>query len=485
MKFRMITALTVAAIILFLLPFALVFFDVEGQGVFSVVAVVLFVYIGVFIFAGIPKFLVFGIYGLTISGVLLLIPVDYQLPIIIIGTFLFIMNPLSFFERMLETKMKDENVLPININLGGSYWPFYEYRKEMKNFYHLPQQKKLFTKKWYLQARQMTMILLYFTGVFVFIHEINYISNTLENFSWYNFFTLYIVIIIFLLAYFINKKGFTSTFRTFGISLFPPIIYLLLTSDVQDALRYSLSGGIFVFALVIMGVELYNLYQRVAYDAYHYYDVEQQLEVYANALFEPLVYNETMTLYGEYQLKINRETFLEHLHDILVYANFFRFIITAYSFSKTQTIIIAEFHHRGKKRAHKFKTFLETKYHSSTFLDLQKDPEKTLYEKHFFHQTEYIIARAHRLADLLKELHIDTTIILSLMVYFKNREDFIRMQKEVPMLEIPDLQYEDYITARIDIKTINNHYIIEEAIRDMLLTLMTYHGKYIRVSVFY
>ena len=178
----------------------------------------------------------------------------------------------------------------------------------MKNFYHLPQQRKLFTKKWYLHARQLTMILLYTLGVFLFIHEINYIANRIEDFNWYNFFTLYIVIIVFLLAYFIHLKGFTSTFRTFGIALFPPIIYLILISNFHEALRYSLAGSFAIFGIIISIVELINLHKRVAYDSYHYYDVDLQREVYANALFEPLVYNETFTLSGHYQLKITKKT---------------------------------------------------------------------------------------------------------------------------------------------------------------------------------
>ena len=78
-----------------------------------------------FVFGGIPKLIIYAIYGVILSIVLSITPYDYQLPIIIIGTLSFILNPLSSFEKFLESKMKDENVLPIRISLRGSYWPFF------------------------------------------------------------------------------------------------------------------------------------------------------------------------------------------------------------------------------------------------------------------------------------------------------------------------------------------------------------------------
>ncbi|MFA7422557.1 MAG: hypothetical protein WCZ00_02360 [Acholeplasmataceae bacterium] len=485
MKSRLIISLTLSIVIFILMPIALSLFELKGQGIFMISAIISLVYIGVFVFGGIPKLIIYAIYGVILSIVLSITPYDYQLPIIIIGTLSFILNPLSSFEKFLESKMKDENVLPIRISLRGSYWPFFEYRREMKNFYHLPQQRKLFTKKWYLHARQLTMILLYTLGVFLFIHEINYIANRIEDFNWYNFFTLYIVIIVFLLAYFIHLKGFTSTFRTFGIALFPPIIYLILISNFHDALRYSLAGSFAIFGIIISIVELINLHKRVAYDSYHYYDVDLQREVYANALFEPLVYNETFTLSGHYQLKITKKQFDLHFHDLLVYANFFHFIITAYTIDKTEIHIYAEFNKKAHKRAHKFKTYLETKYKTNVSLDLKEDPEKTIYEKTFFHKSEYIIARAQRLAELLKDLSIDANIIISIIAYFQSEEDLMKISREYQVKRLTDVKYEDYITARIDFSSVNNEYMIETKIRDVLLSLMVYHGKYVRISVYY
>jgi hypothetical protein len=59
------------------------------------------------------------------------------------------------------------------------------------------------------------------------------------------------------------------------------------------------------------------------------------------------------------------------------------------------------------------------------------------------------------------------------------------MQNEYQVTLIESIKVDDYITARIDLKTVNNDYLIETKIRDVLLSLMVYHGKYVRISVYY
>lgn len=169
----------------------------------------------------------------------------------------------------------------------------------------------------------------------------------------------------------------------------------------------------------------------------------------------------------------------------MIYANYFHFIITAYTIDKDYIHIIAEFNQKAEKRAHKFKTFLESKYKTTVVLDLKSDPEKTIYENKFFHRPEYIIARAQSLAELLKELSIDANIIISIIAYFKNEEDLEQISKEYSVKRLSSVEYEDYITVRIDVNSVNNEYMIETKIRDILLSLLVYHGKYVRISVYY
>ena len=484
MKKRIIISSIFILLMLIALPFVLIFTEVHEQGLFFVGVLVAIVYIAIFIFGSIPKLVIYLIYG-GLTEIFLYLLQDYQIPIIMIATLLFLLNPLARFESFLNRHMSEESVLPIHISIHGSKWPFYEYRRAMKNFYHLPQSRKLFTKTWYLRLRQLLMLVFIAGGIFLFINQINMIVNTLDDFSWDRFFTFYMVIILFLLAQIIHLKGFTSMFRALSVSLFPPIIYLVLQSTFADPLRYSLAVALFVIAIVIAIWELINLYQRVIYDAYNYYDVDRQVEVYANALFEPLVYNESYTLCADYRFRGTQKEFDRALKDILVYANFFRFIIVAYAFGSDTIEINAHFHYRDEKRVRKFKTFLESTFKRKLDMRYFHDFNKSEYEEKFFHKPAFIIARTQHLAELLTDLQITAKIIISFIVYFETVEDLKEMGKTYQVVPLNDLKVDQYLTARIDIQSINDDYVIETKVRDFLLTLMINNGTFVRVSVYY
>lgn len=485
MKRRIAIAGSLTILIFITMPIALILLNLRGQGIFMISAIISLVYVGIYVFGGVPKMIVAFIYGLITFIFLYLLSEPYHLPFIIIGTLLFVLNPLSSFENYMTTKMKDEDVLPIRFSIRGSYWPFFSYQKEMKNFYHLPQARKLYTKKWYLHTRQMVMLGLVTLGIFLFILGINNIANSLNNFNWFNFFVFYNVIIVFVLAFFLFKKGFTSTFRTFVISLFLPIIYLIFISSFPIPLKFSLAGSIFIIGIVVGAIELTKYFHRVAYDSYHYYDVDLQLEVFANALFEPLVYNESYTYCGHFQIRVKPETFQKQFHDILVYANFFKFLITAYAYGNEMVHLYADFHFKHTKRADQFKTYLESKFKMQVMAKFEEDPNKELYEKNFFHRPNYIIARAQSLAGLLKELEIKTKIIISMIVYFELDEELEAFGEDFDYIELDDLSEEDYLTVRVDIPSVNVDYMIESKIREVLLSLMINHGKFVRISVYY
>lgn len=485
MKRRIAIAGSLTILIFLLMPIALILLNLRGQGIFMISAIVALVYVGVYVFGGLAKLIVAFIYGVFTFVFLYLLEEPYHLPFVIIGTLLFVLNPLSNFESYLEKKLKDEEVLPIRISIRGSWWPFFSYRREMKNFYHLPQARKLYTKKWYLHTRQIVTLFLVSLGIFLFILGINFIANTLDDFNWFNFFVFYNVIIIFILAFFLFKKGFTSTFRTFVISLFPVLIFLAIISGFPDAIRYSLIASIAIIGIAVCSIELFKFYQRVAYDTYHYYDIDQQMEVYANALFEPLVYNESFYLCGHYSIKVKLETFQKHFNDILIYANYFKFIITAYAYKSEMIHLYADFHHKDQRRPENFKTYLEMKFGMAVPATIEEDKNKETYEKTFFHRPGYIISRAQNLAGLLKELEIKTKIILSLIVYFELEEELEAFEEEFPVQRLTELSEDDYLTVRVDIPSINIDYMIESKIREVLLSLMVHHGKFVRINVFY
>ncbi|MDY0074795.1 MAG: hypothetical protein RBR75_02770 [Acholeplasmataceae bacterium] len=485
MKRRIAIAGSLTILIFIMMPIALILLNLRGQGIFMISAIVSLVYVGIYLFGGVPKLIIAFIYGLITFIFLYFLPRVYHLPFIIIGTLLFVLNPLSNFEDYLTTKMKDEDVLPIRFSIRGSYWPFFSYQKEMKNFYHLPQARKLYTKKWYLHSRQIVMLALITLAIFLFINGLTNIANTLDDFSWFNFFVFYNVTMLFVIAWMLFKKGFTSTFRTFVIGLFLPVIYLIFRSDFPDVWKYSLAGSMLFIGLIVSTVELIKYYQRVVYDSYHYYDHDLQMDVYANALFEPLVYNESFILSGHYQIKITIDEYHKQFKEILIYANFFKFIITAYTASKDSVHIYADFHKRDQKRAEKFKTFLETKFKTAVAFDLIEDINKERYETLFFHRPEYIIARAQSLAGLLKELEIKTKIIISIIVYFDLEEELDQFALDHPVTRMDELSEDAYLTVRVDVPSLNVDYMIEAKIREILLSLMVHHGHFVRISVYY
>ncbi len=484
MKRRIIISLIFILIILITLPFVLIFAQVHEQGIFLISVLIIVVYMAIYIFGSTPKLFIYIIYG-GLTALFLYLLQDYQIPIVMIATLIFVLNPLARFETYLNKIMSDGDVLPIHISFHGSKWPFYDYRKAMKNFYHLPQSRKLYTMKWYLRLRQLLMLLFIAGGIFLFINQINMIVNTLDDFNWERFFTFYMVTILFLLAWIIHLKGFTSMFRALAISLFPPVIYLVLLSSFTDPLRYSLAGSLFIITIVVGIWELVTLYRRVSYDIYQYYDVDRQLEVYANALFEPLVYNESYTLCADYRFKGTQKEFDRIFQDILVYANYFKFIIVAYAFGKDVVEINAHFHYRAEKRVLKFKTYLESKLKRKMDMRYFHDFNKSEYEQQFFHKPAFIIARTQHLAELLTDLNIRAKIIISFIVYFETLVDMQEMSKNYQLTPLSDLKVDEYLTARIDIQSINDDYVIETKVRDLLLNLMINGGTFVRVSVYY
>lgn len=485
MKRRIAIAGSLTILIFIMMPLALILLNLRGQGIFMISAIVSLVYVGIYVFGGVPKLIVAGIYGVITFIFLFFLERSYHLPFIIVGTLLFVLNPLSSLEEILSKKMSDEDVLPIRFSLRGSYWPFFSYQKEMKNFYHLPQARKLYTKSWYLHSRQIVMVMLITLGIFLFINGINHIANTLDDFSWFNFFVFYNVTMLFVLAWMLFKKGFTSTFRTFVISLFLPVIYLIFRSDFPDVWKYSLAGSMLLIGLIVSTVELIKYFQRVAYDVYHYYDPDMQMEVFANALFEPLVYNESFILSGHYIIRVNLENFNKQFKEILMYANWFKFIITAYTSGKDTVHVYADFHKRDQKRADRFKTYLEAKFKMAVSMDLIEDPNKEMYETTFFHRPEYIISRAQSLAGLLKELEIKTKIIISMIVYFELEEELESFHEDYQTTRLEDLSDDAYLTVRVDLPSVNVDYMIESKIRELLLSLMVHHGHFVRISVYY
>ena len=143
MKVRLITSIILLVCMALLFPYAIIQLEPFGQGVFSLVLFFSLVVVGYYIYGGLAKLTIYSIYLILLFLGLLYLPDAYQVTVSLVGTFIIITNPLQNFEKYIAKKMSKEFTNPIKINISGTYWPYFEYRREMKEFYHLPQIKKL------------------------------------------------------------------------------------------------------------------------------------------------------------------------------------------------------------------------------------------------------------------------------------------------------------------------------------------------------
>lgn len=479
--------LLISTIVIFIILIISFFLGNNDQrrfvGAFSMIWVA---YLVIIIFGGLPKFLVAIIYGVAISVFLILFP-EYNLVFIFIGAILFVLNPLSDLEDYFAKYMSNESSVIKQIR--GSYEPFYEYRREVKNYYHLPQVRKIHTKPRYVIRRQALVILMSLVAIFLLIREIDSLMRILtQPFNIHSFFGLtYLVILLVILTIILYRKGFQSMLNLLTISIFPPVAYSLFV-----AIKPSYLGIVLGFITLIMGVvvaiiEYLNYMKRIVYEYYHYYDSSKQEEVYANALFEPFVYNDSFYLSTQYVIRTDINTFQKKFQEILFYSNFKKFFITAYTFNKQKNLvnIYTEFHYRDSKKIDKFNTFLESIFEDSITYTTLNDINRTLYEENFFHNNDYIVARTLYLAELLKELEIKSSVIISIVAYFNNMADIKSIAQSYAITRLPSLDLENVITVRIDVRVNNVNYLIEAKTREILLDLLVNRGKYVRVSVYY
>lgn len=453
--------------------------------IYSVFSTVFLALTLVYLFGGTAKFIVMLIYSIIIIVTLILFP-DYQYPIIAIGTLFFILNPLANLETWMEKRLTEEDVLPIRISFRGRYWPFYTYRQEMKNYVRMPQTKKLYTKSWYLRTRQLVTIALLFAAIYLFINELKNIYFDLAEYNLIKIFTFYGVITLFTLTFILFKNGFTAAFRAAIMFVFIPIIYAIWFLPIELFSKIILSSVVAVIGIADVIYEKFVSLNRVAYSAYKYYDPVDQRYIYANAFYEPLVYNETYNIVGIYKFKASSEEFHEKLHDILFHSNVKHFMITAYTFDGSHINIYTEFYQKHAKRAKRFTHFLETLFHTKVDNEIVYDKSKQVYEETFFHKTEYIVARALALSELVDNLSIGSdNVIISVIFSFGSLKDIKSLSRIYYVTRLEDYDDHEYFAVRVNVRSSRSKFAIEQKVRDVLLNALIYRGNYVRISLYY
>src|SRR5690554_1813666 len=482
MKKRLI--ILISSIVVIFAFFSISFFygATNLQRIFLAVSLIALSFLSLYIFFGVGKLVTSLIYGMILALILALLP-DYDLPLIFIGTFVFALNPLYDFEKNIDKNLPEEKSIIDYIR--GSYNSYYQYRKQIKEHYHLPQVRKVYTKPNYVRLRQGITISLSMLAVFLLIREVNNLMNLLKSFDIHLFFaSTYSVITILAITVMLYKKGFQSAFNLLTVSLFPPLAYSMFL--IRPLYLGLILGFLSVFAGIGMSIYQYFAYRsRIVYEYYHYYDNEKQVEVYANALFEPYVYDEAFNLSTTFKLSVDLNEFNKVLQNIIVYADFKKFFITAYTYKKNDLTIYTDFHNSDYQNIDKFKRLLEESFNESVIIKVIEDEEKTLYEQNFFHKDDYIVARTVYLSRMLKKLEIKSNVIISFMVYFSDLNKLVSFSKNYSVVRVPEFDLENVFTARISFNVRNVDYIIENQVREFLLDLLISRGKYIRISVFY
>jgi hypothetical protein len=454
-----------------------------GQGVITVILICILTLLSFFVFSGLQKSIIYFIYIFTTIIFLIILPSDYQVFIASTATFIMIIHPLSNLETKISKRISPNLSNPIQIHLSGSYWPYFEYRKAMKAFYHLPQSKKLHQNRWYLLFRQLTTILLLFIGIFILVNETSSIVNALDEFNMSRFFNLYFVFWFFLMTYYTYKKGFTTMMRTLMIGIFPIMIYILRDVPLEDYFKYPMIVMMSLVFLFVVVFEYQRYFDRVTLDVFDYIDESTNQHVYANSLFEPIIYNDTYILSSHYLIKISLTTFHQHLSQILTYINKKHIILTAYAYGEQMLHVYADFHFKDRVKVDHFKTYLESLFIIGIPYQLIEDKHKFNYEKRFYHQSSYIVSRANHLSKQLDDVSNEKIVIVSLFMYFENTKSLTLISKHYQFHYLDSMSTEEYHTIKIDLPVMNNPYIITTSVQEVLALMKRHEGHFIRILV--
>jgi hypothetical protein len=483
MKVRLVTSSIILIVLFIIYPSLLLLLEPYGQGIISVIFICTIAMLSFFVFSGLDKLIVYIVYIFFTILFLFLLPKDFQVLTALTATFIMIIHPLSSLEKKLS-KVIDPNLTnPIRIHISGSYWPYFEYRSSMKAFYHLPQSKKLHQNKWYLLSRQFATLFLLFFGIFILINETSAIINALDNFSLSRFISLYVVFWFILMSYYSYKKGFTTVLRALMLGIFPMIFYVLFVVSIENYFKFPMMIMLVIVFLFIVIFEFNRYFERVSFDAFDYIDAKTHQHVFANSLFEPIIYNDTYILSSHYLIKISLTTFHQYLRDILIYANKKHIILTAYAYGDQMLHVYADFHFKDRLKVDLFKTYLESLFIVGIPYELIEDKHKNVYEKRFYHQSSYIVARANHLSKQLEDVSNEKIVVISLFMFFEDKDVLHLIQKYYQYQLIEEMSTNNYHTIKIDLPIVNNPYAITQTVQDVLTLMNQHHGQFIRILV--
>ncbi len=478
MKRRMIIALIAFIISVISLVIGLFALPQSYHSFFYISSLLLAVFAVIYFLFGMPRVLVYFVYALIFTPSVLLLDDKYFILLSFLFTIIAVLNPLASLEQFLDKKLQESETKSYKYIRSGKYYTFFQYKKHMKEFYHFPQVQKLFVKPAYKFLRNSSVLLIFSLLVFLLFYSAGDIlraNGPDEKVA----LTLFFAIVLSIALKVLYISGFTSMFRVFKVTIFPPIIYLIIISGFSFSLKTTFVIIAFVAMLGLILTEIFSFYMRVTYNRYHYYDPDTQQKVSANALYEPFIYNKNKLATIKYQITTTEENFKKKFNEILVYTNFYKIIITAYTISKTDVFLYTEFY--NLKHIDTLEAKLNKIFKTKVVKELIAD--SLYYEKTFLHNHEYIIARALSLASMLDEFEIQEPVIISTSMYFNSEQETAKITAKYPARILDEK--DKYCLIEVLIKTKNIDYIIESSLRNLLLDMLVYGGTFVRVMVYY
>lgn len=478
MRKRLIISLTILIALISAFTVGRLFVDNSYHGIIDSLFLFGLVYNIIFLWFGVPRLIVYLIYGLFMIPILFFSSQSYHLLLIFIFTIIVVLNPLASFEQFLDTTLTDSVTKTFDYTPPGKYNLFYKYREQMKNQYHLPQMQKIYTRPTYRYVRTTSLLLLFSSLIFLLLFSSSDIIF-FEGLDTRSTVTLYLAVLITIALVVLYKKGFSSMSRVFKIGVFPPIIFLLYIWDVNNIAKVISLVGLSVGMIAVIIREIIGNYSRVVYSSYKYKDQKTGEKVWANALYEPFVYNSANRKSILFEFELPEELFNKHFKSLLIRTNLFKTIITAYTVKKGKINLFIEYY--KKKDKQRVQKAIENIYNVEILT--KKLVDEKYYEKKFLHNHEYIIARALSLSHLLIELEIKEPVIISVSMNFKTKEEAGLLAKKYQTQLLDET--ESYCLVESSIRVRNVDYLIETELRSLLLEMLINRGTFVRVMVYY
>ncbi len=473
----------IASIIFIVLSLTFLILPIALPGNLSAVFLLAFFistfYIVIYFIGGLSKLFVYIIYGIGLF-LLMYFFSDYKFAFIIIGTFILLLNPLAYFENKIAKALDSPDPIEFQMLVKRSYFPIFDYRAKMKEYYHLPQTRKFYKNNKYYYLVNLTTFILAGIGIFLTLLELNAMARELQQLRLESILVFYIVVAIFFAALVINKKDFSSLKHNIIPMIFLPTPLLAFMTNLSlfwKVIIASISGAV---ALVLLFHAFYQYMRRVTYHSSNYLDTNNNHFVYANLLYEPYMFNEYFTTVGIYELNISIDQFHDRLNDVLAYANFKLFFITAYIDTGKGVVIYTQFHKNHQKSPEKFTKYLEKKYKTNVATTITSDPSHEIFENTFFKTDDYIVARALSFGKLIKNLDIEIPLIIRMFFYFNNPQD-LRGFVEHYNVDLISLR-ENVITVKVEFEIANVDYLIDLKVREILLNALINDGHYVRIT---